>query len=197
MLELSRELPDFTIFYNGPQTGASAPDHFHFQAGTKGLMPAEQEFENLQKNYSEVIFQNKSTTVIAVENYLRPYFAIASDDKKEIHQQFEAIYQKLKNSDEEPKMNVLCNFEKNKWRILIFPREKQRSSHFFRKDDSQIVVGPASVEFGGILILPRKKDFEKITKKEIREIYEEVAINTGRFHELCLVLKKSSALPRP
>ena len=32
MLELSRQLPDFTLFYNGPRCGASAPDHFHFQA---------------------------------------------------------------------------------------------------------------------------------------------------------------------
>ncbi|MGC9355923.1 MAG: DUF4922 domain-containing protein, partial [Mariniphaga sp.] len=33
MLRLSRKLNGFTVFYNGPQTGASAPDHFHFQAG--------------------------------------------------------------------------------------------------------------------------------------------------------------------
>ena len=34
MLELARELTDFTIFYNGPRCGASAPDHAHFQAGS-------------------------------------------------------------------------------------------------------------------------------------------------------------------
>ena len=36
MLELARELTDFTIFYNGPRCGASAPDHAHFQAGSRG-----------------------------------------------------------------------------------------------------------------------------------------------------------------
>ena len=196
MLDLSWELYDFTIFYNGPQTGASAPDHFHFQAGTKGMMPAEQEFDNLQQNYSEVIFQNNSTTVIAVENYLRPFLAIVSDDKTEIYSQFEKIFTELKSSEEEPKMNVLCNFEKGKWRVFVFPREKQRPSHFYGEDDSKIVVGPASVEFGGILILPRKEDFEKIAKKEIREIYKEVAINGKGFYRICSVLKNSSPLPR-
>ncbi|MDE6228755.1 MAG: DUF4922 domain-containing protein, partial [Muribaculaceae bacterium] len=32
MRRLSRELPGYTIFFNGAQAGASAPDHMHFQA---------------------------------------------------------------------------------------------------------------------------------------------------------------------
>ena len=39
MLLLAKALPDFVVFYNGPQCGASAPDHAHFQAGAKGEMP--------------------------------------------------------------------------------------------------------------------------------------------------------------
>ncbi|MCK5371279.1 MAG: DUF4922 domain-containing protein, partial [Cyclobacteriaceae bacterium] len=35
MLEIAKALEDFTVFYNGPKCGASAPDHFHFQAGIK------------------------------------------------------------------------------------------------------------------------------------------------------------------
>jgi ATP adenylyltransferase/5',5'''-P-1,P-4-tetraphosphate phosphorylase II len=38
MLGLAADLHDFVIFYNGPKCGASAPDHCHFQAGSKGLM---------------------------------------------------------------------------------------------------------------------------------------------------------------
>lgn len=32
MLALIDELPGMAVFYNGPHAGASAPDHFHFQA---------------------------------------------------------------------------------------------------------------------------------------------------------------------
>jgi hypothetical protein len=33
------------IFYNGPQCGASAPDHLHFQAGNRGFLPIERDLQ--------------------------------------------------------------------------------------------------------------------------------------------------------
>lgn len=42
-LELTRRLAPFTVFYNGPHSGASAPDHAHFQAVTRGVMPLDEE----------------------------------------------------------------------------------------------------------------------------------------------------------
>ncbi len=44
MLDLARSLKEFVIFYNGPECGASAPDHFHFQAGNRGFLPIESDF---------------------------------------------------------------------------------------------------------------------------------------------------------
>jgi hypothetical protein len=39
-LDLARELgPDYFALYNGPQCGASAPDHLHFQACSSRLLP--------------------------------------------------------------------------------------------------------------------------------------------------------------
>ncbi len=32
MEEISKRLPNYLVFFNGAQAGASAPDHFHFQA---------------------------------------------------------------------------------------------------------------------------------------------------------------------
>ena len=43
-LALAQALTDYTIFYNGPKCGASAPDHAHFQAGNKGFMPIEKDW---------------------------------------------------------------------------------------------------------------------------------------------------------
>ncbi|HNZ62580.1 MAG TPA: DUF4922 domain-containing protein, partial [Paludibacteraceae bacterium] len=37
MLELAKSMDEFVVFYNGPKCGASAPDHLHFQAGTKNF----------------------------------------------------------------------------------------------------------------------------------------------------------------
>ncbi len=46
MLSLAEALPEYVIFYNGPQCGASAPDHLHFQAGNKGFLLIEDDFRN-------------------------------------------------------------------------------------------------------------------------------------------------------
>jgi ATP adenylyltransferase/5',5'''-P-1,P-4-tetraphosphate phosphorylase II len=196
LLELSLNLPDFTLFYNGPQCGASAPDHFHFQAVIKNLLPIEDEFNILESQFSETLFQNERLKIIAVENYLRCFIAIVSDDKKEIKEKFEFIYKNLESKNgEEPMLNVLCSFQNGKWRVIIFPREKQRPSHFFRTDEKQIIVSPAAVEMGGILVLPGEEDFMKITKKEIVEIYGEVTLNQETFAKLIKIAHQR--LPQP
>lgn len=185
LLELSRNLSEFTLFYNGPQCGASAPDHFHFQAVIKKSLPVESEFNTLESQYSEILFQNEKIKIIAVENYLRCFISIISDDKNEIAEKFESIYKSMESkNDEEPMMNILCSFQDEKWRVIIFPRQKQRPSHFFRTDKKQLLVSPAAVEMGGVLVLPGEEDFKKITKKEIEEIYGEVTANQDVFAEL-------------
>lgn len=185
LIELSRHLNDFTLFYNGPKCGASAPDHFHFQAVIKNSLPVENEFDILENQFSEILFDSDNLKIIAVENYLRHFIAILSDDKNEIKKSFQQIYYNLETANnEEPMMNILCSFQNRKWRVIIFPREKQRPSHFFRTDENQITVSPAAVEMGGILVLPNEEDFRKITKKEIEEIYGEVTVNQQAFKRI-------------
>jgi len=194
LLGLSKKLSDFTIFYNGPRCGASAPDHFHFQAIARGNLPVEQEFELLGKKYSEILVQSKNLKIIAVENYLRKFVAIISSDKKIMESAFEQLYQALdlKDGEEEPMINVLCNFTGNEWRVIIFPRAKQRPSCFFREGDDKIVVGAATVEMGGIVVLPRKEDFNKITSDDIAKIYEDVIISSEKFRNLINRIKSDN-----
>lgn len=190
MLNLSRELNDFTVFYNGPQTGASAPDHFHFQAGIKGLLPIENELENLKKNIAETLFDERDLTVFAVDNYLRRFVAVQSDNKEKLQKIFQVMFELLPSENEdEPLLNVLCHFENGKWNVFVFPREKQRPSHFYRNDENQFVVSPASVELGGVLILPRKEDFDKITKEILSEIFGEVTLQENDFRNFVEQIK--------
>ena len=39
MLDLAGKYERYTFFYNGPRSGASAPDHHHFQAAPQGHIP--------------------------------------------------------------------------------------------------------------------------------------------------------------
>ena len=47
MLGLAAALPGYFVIYNGPECGASAPDHMHFQAGSRELLPIEKETAGL------------------------------------------------------------------------------------------------------------------------------------------------------
>jgi hypothetical protein len=191
LLELSKNLSDFTLFYNGPQCGASAPDHFHFQAVIKKSLPIEDEFNVLEKQFSEILFQSDKIKIIAVENYLRRFIVIDSNNKNEIREKFEIIFNNLESKNwEEPMLNILCNIQNGNWRLIIFPRGKQRPSHFYRTGESRLLVSPAAVEMGGVLVLPGQEDFLKITKNEIVEIFGEVTINDREFRNLITHLKK-------
>ena len=182
MLEITKALDGFTVFYNGPECGASAPDHFHFQAAQKGFIPAEKEVET----NSDIIFNSAKAIVRSSKKYLRQFVSIVSSEKEILKNHFQKFYNMLKTRGQkpEPMMNILCQWEGGKWHLTVFPRDKQRPSHFYMEDPEKIVVGPAAVEMGGLIILPRKDDFEKITKKDISEIYNEVTINKTNFTKL-------------
>lgn len=191
MLDLSKELPDFTIFYNGPKCGASAPDHFHFQAGSKGMMPVENEINAIASTNGELLFKSDQTMVTAIGNkYLRKLILLQSSSKTELARHFQKILIALKETgqDGEPMMNILANFENGRWRIILFPRDKQRPTQFYAEGDERILMSPASAEMGGLVILPRKEDFKKLTKNNITDIYKQVTMNEHDFEKLKIAL---------
>lgn len=53
MLEISRALPGFIVFYNGARCGASAPDHKHLQAGLAEALP-QQLYDDSEKVWEEI-----------------------------------------------------------------------------------------------------------------------------------------------
>ena len=152
MLDLAQQLDDYIVFYNGPKSGASAPDHFHFQAGNKGFLPIEKNY----KMYNAII--------------------IESNNKEEVLNRFKQVCTTLPLApeDEEPKMNILVWYETAKWIVCIFPRKKHRQACFGFEGDAHFLISPASVDLGGVFITPLEKDFIKMTAKDISEILLEI-----------------------
>ncbi len=187
-LQLSKELGKFyTVFYNGPKCGASAPDHMHYQAGNKYFMPIDDEYPSVIENSARKILQNENLTVYAVDNYLRNFISIESNSKKnivEIFQSFYKIFEKISDDKEEPMMNVQFFWDDVKWRVIIFPRQKHRPSYYFEEGEKNIMLSPASVDLGGVNITPREEDFNKITKDQIIDIYRQVSISKEYFEYL-------------
>jgi hypothetical protein len=84
----------------------------------------------------------------------------------------------------EPMMNALCSFSSGKWTIHLFPRKAHRPSQFYEKGEKQMLISPGSVDFGGVFILPRREDFDKISKENIVDILVQVCIDQDAFQEL-------------
>ncbi len=78
---LSKLLSDkYTVIYNGPQCGASAPDHLHFQAGTKYFMPIENDFHSIKNEFGETVLKNEKLTITAADDGLRRFISLESND---------------------------------------------------------------------------------------------------------------------
>lgn len=181
LLSISKELENYTVFYNGPASGASAPDHFHFQACPFGAMPIDNEIELLLTKQSKRIDEQHNIKISSIENYLRTVYVLESFDAKTLENNLIKLLKTLPfdTDSNEPMINLICNYQNGKYRMLLFPRIAQRPSFYFKTGNEQIVVSVASVELGGTIITPLKKDFEKITKNDLIKIFDEVCLKQG------------------
>jgi hypothetical protein len=178
MLNLARALVGFVIFYNGPQCGASAPDHLHFQAGNTGFLPIEKDFED--RRFAIQISASKGIEVWHWKDYMRGIITLKSTDKEELLQAFHNFYSRFSEIQPdlpEPMVNILAYYFPDGWVIHIIPRVVHRPCQYFAPPDEQILLSPASVDLGGVIITPREEDFNKIKASDIESIFGQVCLN--------------------
>lgn len=175
MLDLADKLDDYVVFYNGPRCGASAPDHAHFQAGNKGFLPFEKEWT---KN-RVLLCETKQGALWGIDDSLRSGWVIEGNDRDCADALFSSVYNLLAefSAEGEPMLNLLVWHEAGKWIIVVFARKKHRPDCFFAEGEAQLTVSPAAVDLGGVFVIPREKDFEKITPEIIRAILQEVCLD--------------------
>lgn len=175
MLDLARALDDFVVFYNGPKCGASAPDHFHFQAGNKGFMPLEKDFEKLHKTVIDTI---NGVDLLQLDNYYRTCLVLQGDDREALVASFNELLDRFPVSpdEDEPMLNILVSHDAGKWRIFVFPRKLHRPAQYFEEGNARILLSPASVDLGGVLITPREEDYHKLDATVIKDIFDQVCL---------------------
>lgn len=190
MLDLSKALPSFTVFYNGPRCGASAPDHFHFQAGNRGVLPIEEiDLENSE--FATPIIQAPTIQAYGVNDGTRRWFAAVSDNRESCLIGFKRMYAEIERhcpAEEEPMMNILVLFKDNAWHIHLFPRQKHRPWQYEAEDEKNILLSPASVDFGGVCILPMEKDFENIKLNDLLDIFDQCGISEEAYNNIIQTL---------
>lgn len=183
MLHLAKELPEMTIFYNGPMCGASAPDHMHFQAVPRHSLPIEDHFST---NYANAILVQETdlqTHLAAVKRVL------SLGTIPEEASQTGSLTAGASHAEEyEPRWNIVSWYEpasspnsliasSPNFNTIVFFRKESRPMCFFAPEPERILFSPATVEMAGIGIVANRESFDRLTPSKLRDIIREVADN--------------------
>lgn len=185
LLMLAEALPGFVIFYNGPQCGASAPDHLHFQAGNRGFMPIEKDFQNEKLVVLSGV--KKGVEIWQWRGYQRGIITLKGSVREGFLKAFSYFYEKLSDiqpARPEPMLNILASFDNNGWRVDIIPRKIHRPAQFFLDGSDRILISPASVDLGGAIITPREEDFQRLEIADVADIFRQVCFDENEVEKL-------------
>ncbi len=195
MHRILERYPDLTVFYNGPRCGASAPDHLHFQAGTSGIVPLQAEWQRLSRTLSPVITINGEEGIWSIGDYPVPALLIRSRTLENDERLFRKLYKVMtvEKGDTEPMMNIVCWRTGYDYLSVVFPRRKHRPDCYGAEGESRMMVSPGALDMAGLIITPRKDDFERITPELAEGIIKEVAIDNEAFTVMVEAMKAEHA----
>ena len=173
----------YVLFYNGAKCGASAPDHFHFQAVKQSDVPVIQQWERLMETAvreTEIKTENGNTySSFQITSYICPIQVFICNHSADIlpemiNQYLESL--PLHEGESEPRYNLFAWQDKQRgFTMAYFPREEHRPACYTATRGEQLLVSPGALDMAGLLVTPRKEDFDKITESDITQIYKEVA----------------------
>lgn len=160
LLEFARLMPDYYLFYNGARAGASAPDHFHFQAGNADFFPQPPDALSLP-------FLCTRNLKTADKETARQWFERLKHELEEKKTETEA------GNGGEPLFNLFVRHANPAWTLTLFPRRAHRPAEYH---SGELLISPGAVDMGGVLIAAREEDFLKITDRDIRSIYTQTSL---------------------
>lgn len=173
----------YVLFYNGAKCGASAPDHFHFQAVKQSDVPVIQQWERLMETAvreKEIKTENGNTySSFQITSYICPIQVFICNHSADILPEMINQYLQslpLHEGESEPRYNLFAWQDKQRgFTMAYFPREGHRPACYTATGGEQLLVSPGALDMAGLLVTPRKEDFDKITESDITQIYKEVA----------------------
>ena len=181
MLKLSETYPDRTFFYNGPNCGASAPDHHHFQGVPRGVMPLETSVDlcaSTLKSLKE-ISKYEDASLFHYENFSNGIFVIISKSAKASSHLFERLLNAadIPEGDFEPRINLYSWYACGEYRTIVFFRKCHRSHHYFSDGPDHLTMSPGCADMMGVFIVPVEDDYNKLTPQLLSEMLAEITIS--------------------
>ena len=72
---------------------------------------------------------------------------------------------------------------------MIILRAKHRPEAFYKEGEEKILFSPAACDYGGLCITPLEKDYIRLDKNLLQNIFLETSISDIKFHLLKEKLK--------
>ena len=165
MMQIAQELePGYMIFYNGPRSGASAPDHLHMQLGRSQGIPL-----------VEKLIANEPTAKdepVTIQPFGFPVIVIKGSGSARLLDYISRM--SIYDGEYEPRMNVIAFNRNGQVMTAIIPRGRHRPDCFYTTGPGKIMVSPGAIDMSGLIITPREEDFESLSERQILDIYHQV-----------------------
>ena len=195
MLDLARKYDGFTFFYNGPKSGASAPDHHHFHAAPKGLIPLQNDIDRLWKDIRDekegcagqeqnaggldFLISEQDASLYHYSKFTTGIFALKAETSKSAAKMFYRLLDcvELQDGDKEPQFNLFTWWQDGEFRSIVILRSRHRSHHYFSDGPDHLTMSPGCADMGGVFIVPVEDEYHKITPELLTEMVQEVSVS--------------------
>ena len=179
MLDFAARYKDYLVFYNGPSSGASAPDHLHFQAIPKHNLPLEEVVDEFLDHPGEPLATVKDASLYKFDGYARGVLALMATTSKSLAKLF---YRLLDCTDrgkgeEEPMFNLYAYVKNGEYRTIVVMRSAKRSHHFYSEGADHLTISPGAADIAGLFVAPFREDYDKADTALLEELLSEVCIS--------------------
>ena len=181
MLDLAKKYSGYTFFYNGPKSGASAPDHHHFQGAPKGLMPLENDVNAclVSGETLNYVTSVQDADLFNYKKFTSGVFVLRSETAKSAAKLFYRLLDcaETPEGESEPLFNLFTWWADGEYRSIVVFRRSHRSHHYFSDGPDHLTMSPGCADMGGVFIVPVPEEYDKITSELLSEMVQEVSIS--------------------
>ena len=207
MLDLARAMPGFTVFYNGPQSGASAPEHLHFQACPRGVLPLEGRMDLLLDRIREESLDDihydidgeleyltrvQEAVVYHYKHFMHGVFALRGRTPKSVGKLFYRVLESapIVEGEKEPRFNLFVWHDGKEYRAIVILRDRHRTHHFYSDGPDHLTMAPGCADVAGWFIVPDGADYAKIDAPLLADMLDEAAIRPEAERDIVWRLKR-------
>ena len=187
MLDLAKKYHGCAFFYNGPKSGASAPDHHHFQGVPKGMMPLENDINHYldqltqvesQDNPLNYLVSNQDAHLYHYQKFTTGVFVLRSETSKSAAKLFYRLLDcaDIPEGEPEPLINLYSWWSHGEFRTVVVFRRSHRSHHYWSEGPDHLTMSPGCADMAGVFIVPVEKEYDALTSEWLSDMVREVSV---------------------